>query len=158
MRDNQMPNWLDDLISSESKALSKKAQAEDKIDEISKRIDEAETPEELAAIEKELNEIEQSNKDDVDTKAATDESSDDSGSDDADSSENSDSDEDQDEQDFENDVDLSDIMKEVKGLKSDVDDKKEKLEEKIVNQLEQLNDQIGLNKIVDLNSTVDSGM
>ena len=152
MRDNQMPNWLDDLISSESKVLSKKAQAEDKMDEISKRIDEAETPEELAAIEKELNELEQSSKDDdSDAKAATDESDDNS-----DSSE--DSDEDQDEQNFENDVDLSDIMKEVKDLKDNVDDKKEKLEEKIVNQLEQLNDQIGLNKIVDLNSTVDTGM
>lgn len=160
MRENQMPNWLNELISSEASQIVKTAQSTDKMKELEEKIDNAQTPEELDEIEKELatlesepnEEFDTSKKDQFKEKSSGDDSNESEADDD---SQNSDSD---DEENFESNIDLSDILKEVKEVKDDVSDEKENIQRKLLNQLEHLNDQLGLNKIVDLNSTIDSGM
>jgi hypothetical protein len=124
--------------------------------ELEEKVDNAQTPEELDEIEKELATLESELNEEFDTSKKEKSSGDDSNESEADDdSQNSDSD---DEENFESNIDLSDILKEVKEVKDDVSDEKENIQRKLLNQLEHLNDQLGLNKIVDLNSTIDSGM
>ena len=160
MKNNQTPKWLENLILEESQLIAKNAKKypivklaqskEEKMKDLEKKIDEAESPEELDEIEKELTQLES-------------ESSDDGTDDDksADMNENdteSENDEESDDEEKTGDIDLSDIYKEVKDVKNDVGDEKENIQRKLLNQLDHLNDQLGLNKIVDLNSTIDTGM
>jgi Skp family chaperone for outer membrane proteins len=135
MRGNQMPDWLDDLITKESHAIVKKAQG-DKVSELEKKIQNAKTPEELDAIEKELQELEKSAGDDSE---ATDET-----------------------------ADKGEVSKpqpqpeqgagdEAAGAKkNEIGDKQDEIEGKLLNEIEKLNDQLGLNKIIDLNTTMNT--
>lgn len=155
MRTEQTPQWLDDLVSSESKLIVKQAK-DNKLADIEKRIEAAETPEELDALEKELSELESSSEGDstegeTEDKAKTE-------SDEAVSSEDAsggDTDEEESDEDEEADVDLSSLMKEVKDIKKDVTSGKDEMQRKLLTEVERLNDQMGLNKIVDMNTTVD---
>lgn len=172
MKNNQTPQWLENLIAEECQSIVKSAKkhplvkqaqsADERMKELEAKIDKAETPEELDAIEKELSQLE----------AEGDSSNDDAAGDDSDTDTSSDStdttagdtmnedagDAGDAEESKTGDIDLSDIYKEIKDVKDDVGDEKENIQRKLLNQLGQLNDQLGLNKIVDLNSTIDTGM
>jgi hypothetical protein len=160
MRTEQTPQWFDDLISSESRRIVKQAK-DDKLADIEKRIEAAETPEELDALEKELSELESGAKDDDSTEkedeagadaeqkakpeaaAASNEADDEGADEDADDEEDAD------------DVDLNSLMKEVKDIKKDATSGKDEVQRKLLTEVERLNDEMGLNKIVDMNTTVD---
>jgi len=153
------------LITKESSAISKRAQDE-KIKELEKKIEDAKTPEELDAIEKELQTLEGSSGGEEDSASPKKDEKNDAKPEKKDEAKppvadkkgkSKDEDKGEDaEEDTEN-ADMSGIMKKLKDIEKNVDDKKTGLQEKLVNQLEQLNDQMGLNKIVDLNTTVDTG-
>ena len=114
MRNQQVPEWLDNLITSESKEISKLAQDNsEKINELEKKIDTAETPEELDAIEKELDALES------EETIADD-------SDDADAAVINTEDDSVDEE-VPADADTSDVLKEVQEVKKEVTDEKENM-------------------------------
>jgi hypothetical protein len=133
-----MPDWLDDLITKESHVIVKKAQG-DKVSELERKIQNAKTPEELDAIEKELQELEKSAGDDSE---ATDETA--------------------------KPADKGEVSKpkpqpeqgagdEAAGAKkNEIGDKQDEIETKLLNEIEKLNDQLGLNKIIDLNTTMNT--
>jgi hypothetical protein len=152
MRTEQTPQWFDDLISSESRKIVKQAK-DDKLADIEKRIEAAETPEELDALEKELGELESSTKDDEGGDESTDEGTDEAAQPKAAKPGAAEADDEEDED--VGDVDLGSLMKEVKGIKKDVTSGKDEVQRKLLSEVERLNDQMGLNKIVDMNGTVD---
>jgi hypothetical protein len=134
MRVNQMPDWLDNLITKESHEIVKKAQ-DDKVKELEKKIQNAKTPEELDAIEKELQELEKSagNTDETADKDET--------------SKPADKDE----------ASKPPAQGEEAGAKNNkIIDKHDEIEGKLLNEIEKLNDQLGLNKIIDLNTTMNT--
>jgi len=150
MRNQQMPDWLDDLVTIESNKIAKQAEDNsEKMSELEKKIDAAETPEELDAIEKELDALENESPDEE----SSEESSDESTIPKIPGTEDSDTEGDDDE----TSADDSDVLKEVKEVKKEVTDEKDDIQRKLLNQITTLNDQLGLNKIVDLNSTIDQG-
>jgi hypothetical protein len=129
-----MPDWLDNLITKESHEIVKKAQ-DDKVKELEKKIQNAKTPEELDAIEKELQELEKSagNTDETADKDET--------------SKPADKDE----------ASKPPAQGEEAGAKNNkIIDKHDEIEGKLLNEIEKLNDQLGLNKIIDLNTTMNT--
>jgi hypothetical protein len=150
-----MPDWLDNLVASEAKQIVKKAQ-DDKLADIEKRIDEAKTPEELDKLEQELKELE--------SNASKDEGSDEDqggekkGTEKADTADTGDKPAGKDDEEYDEDSEESDpesLVKDVKDIKKQLSTGQEKTQEKLLSEIEQLNDQMGLNKIVDLNNTVE---
>lgn len=150
MRGNQMPDWLDSLITKESHEISKKAQ-DDKVKELEKKIQNAKTPEELDAIEKELQELEKS--------AGNNEKSDEASTDSAGAEPAQDDANAKPEQAEGQAADAggdAGVMKELQDIKKQVVDKNDEIQGKLLNEIEKLNDQLGLNKIIDLNTTMNT--
>jgi vacuolar-type H+-ATPase subunit I/STV1 len=138
-----MPDWLDNLITKESHEIVKKAQ-DDKVKELEKKIQNAKTPEELDAIEKELQELEKS-AGNTDETADKDETSKPADKDEA--SKPADKDE----------ASKPPAQGEEAGAKNNkIIDKHDEIEGKLLNEIEKLNDQLGLNKIIDLNTTMNT--
>jgi hypothetical protein len=143
-------------VSSEAKQIVKKAQ-DDKLADIEKRIDEAKTPEELDKLEQELKQLESSSKDEGSDEGE--DGGDKKGAEKVDTGNKekpaAGDDENYDEDSEEGDSDPESLVKDVKDIKKQLSTGQEKTQEKLLSEIEQLNDQMGLNKIVDLNNTVE---
>lgn len=161
MKNNEMPSWLDELITAESKEISKQADeaSEDSSDkpmtleEIEKAIDEAKTPEELDKLEEQLNKLDDASAQKQDQQSSENDSSDDEESD---SSEGSSVDDSNSDDDSSSKSD-GDLVNEVAGLKKEIKDEKDDIQKKLLEQITKLNDSMGANKVVDLNRTIDLG-
>lgn len=124
----------------------KKAQT-DELAEIEKKIEEAETPEELDELEKQLDALEKQSGDEAETADAVE----------ADTVPAASDKETDEEEAVPENVSLKDVMQDIKDIKKEVSSNKDQVQQKLLHEIEDLNDQMGLNKIVDLNTTVDDG-